>query len=62
MRIYAIHQTFIVSRDIVTAMPAKREVTVACTQLSCTWDKEANIVRSRALSQCHSAPLQPRNK
>ena len=25
-------------------MPGKREVSVACTQLSCTWDKEGNLV------------------
>ncbi len=38
-------------------MPAKREVTVACTQLSCTWDKEANIVRLCASSHSYCAPL-----
>jgi hypothetical protein len=26
-------------------MPEKREVTVACTQLSCSWDTDDNLVR-----------------
>ena len=34
----------------------KREVTVACTQLSCTWDEEANVVRSLQ-SVTYIAPL-----
>ena len=33
------------SRPDFDQMPGKREVSVACTQLSCSWDKEANLVR-----------------